>query len=121
MIITPDTDDSLYKIKSYTPGALKINEETYTAPVVISAEKLLTDWQVNTEQPCVEDFYFLDDFKPEVFILGTGATLRFPSRDVLQLFSHLHIGIECMTTAAACRTFSVLVSERRNVAAGLFT
>jgi uncharacterized protein len=34
-------------------------------------------------------------------------------------FYRRNIGVECMTTRAACRTFNVLAGERRNVVAAL--
>lgn len=60
---------------------------------------------------------WLHDAPPEVVLLGTGRAQRFPP---LQLFRDLaarRIGLEAMSTPAACRTFNILLSEGRNVAA----
>jgi uncharacterized protein len=57
--------------------------------------------------------------RPEVVLLGTGARQVFPSPELLMCFHRRGIGIEVMATAAACRTFNVLVSERRKVVAAL--
>ncbi len=58
--------------------------------------------------------------KPEVILLGTGAVQYFPPPDILAALYAQRIGLEVMTTDAACRTFNVLVSEGRAVLAALF-
>ena len=57
---------------------------------------------------------------PGVVLLGTGAEQHFPPSSLLAPLLGQGIGIEVMTTAAACRTFNILVAEGRSVAAGLF-
>ena len=59
-------------------------------------------------------------FKPEVILLGTGLEQTFPEPAVLAALYPARIGLEVMTTDAACRTFNVLVSEERSVLAALF-
>ena len=39
--------------------------------------------------------------------------------EIQQYFTKKHIGVEIMTTGAACRTYNVLLAEGRNVAAAL--
>ena len=55
--------------------------------------------------------------KPEIVIIGTGKTLRFPPPAALAPLRNAHIGFEVMDTAAACRTYNVLLGEGRQVAA----
>lgn len=120
MILTPDTSgNTLYKIKAYTENTITINEEIYSISLVLSTKKIIPHWQANPTQLTIEDFYFLKELRPRIFLLGTGNTLTFPSNIIFQLFSDYHMGLECMSTAAACRTFNVLASEGREVAAGL--
>ncbi len=57
--------------------------------------------------------------KIELFIFGSGARLIFPGKAVRDLFKARNIRLECMNTGSACRTYNVLLSENRNVAAGL--
>jgi uncharacterized protein len=57
--------------------------------------------------------------EPELVIFGSGARLRFPSPALLRNLIGRRIGVESMDTAAACRTYNVLVSERRSVVAAL--
>ena len=56
---------------------------------------------------------------PELVLLGTGAKQQFPPLEVLSRFHRAQIGVEVMDTAAACRTFNILVAEGRHVAAAL--
>ena len=52
-------------------------------------------------------------------ILGTGASQKFPPPATLRPLIEAGIGFEIMDTAAACRTYNILVAEDRNVAAAL--
>jgi uncharacterized protein len=57
--------------------------------------------------------------RPGIVLLGTGSEQRFPPSSLLAPMLTQGIGIEIMTTAAACRTYNILVAEDRPVAAGL--
>jgi uncharacterized protein len=59
------------------------------------------------------------DLNVKVVLLGTGEQLRFPTPDTTRHLVEQGIGVEIMDTAAACRTYNVLVSEGRAVAAAL--
>ncbi len=54
---------------------------------------------------------------PEIVIIGTGNKLRFPPPAALAPLREARIGFEVMDTAAACRTYNVLLGEGRQVAA----
>jgi uncharacterized protein len=59
------------------------------------------------------------DLDPQVIILGTGGTQVFPDQRVYLPALQLGLGVEVMDTGAACRTYNILASEGRKVAAGL--
>ena len=65
------------------------------------------------------DFANLADLVPELVVFGSGARLRFAHPSLLRPLIARRIGIETMDTAAACRTYNVLLSEGRNVVAAL--
>jgi uncharacterized protein len=52
-------------------------------------------------------------------LLGTGVGQIFPSREVRALFRDAGMGLDPMSTGAACRTYNILLGERRPVAAAL--
>jgi uncharacterized protein len=56
---------------------------------------------------------------PEILILGTGERLQFPASALYAELAGRGIGLEVMDTAAACRTYNVLVNEDRPVVAAL--
>ena len=66
---------------------------------------------------------FAEVFSPnndiEILLLGTGAKQHFPPAEIIKSFIENNIALEVMDTGAACRTFNVLVSEDRRVAAAL--
>ena len=57
--------------------------------------------------------------EPELVVFGSGARIRFPSPALLGALMHRRIGLETMDTAAACRTYNVLLTEGRSVVAAL--
>lgn len=57
--------------------------------------------------------------RPEFFLLGVGLQHLFPPAEVMRAFRARRVGLDVMTTGAACRTCNVLLSEGRSFAAGL--
>ena len=57
--------------------------------------------------------------QPELVIFGSGPRLKFVSPALLRALIDRRIGVETMDTAAACRTYNVLVSEGRSAVAAL--
>lgn len=57
--------------------------------------------------------------EPELVLLGTGATLRFPDSTLTRGLGQRGIGVEVMDTPAACRTYNILLQEGRRVVAAL--
>lgn len=60
-------------------------------------------------------FSIMDEI--EIMILGTGEKQKFPSIELQKPFLENNIALEAMDTGAACRTYNILVSEDRRVAA----
>lgn len=120
MQITLDPIHGKFYIKSYTPGQIQINEQVFQHSVILSPTELIENWPPQTSaELSVEHLETILALKPTVVILGTGSKLQFPKENILDVFTKLHIGIEVMDTNAACRTYNVLMSEARNVVAGL--
>lgn len=57
--------------------------------------------------------------EPEFLLLGTGATMAFPPRPLVRAMEQRGIGIEAMDSRAAARTWGMLRSEERWIAAAL--
>lgn len=107
-------------ITHYDAQSIAINRQIYTANLVVMPDSIILDWHaepLNTLSP--QAFLRLAELSPEVVLLGTGTTHRFLHPKLFRHLTEQGIPLECMTTAAACRTYNILMSEGRNVAAAL--
>jgi uncharacterized protein len=108
-------------IRGYSPQEIRIGEQRLTASCIVTADTLITDWEPRSFaelQPAhLEKLLAL---QPELVLLGTGPTQRFPPAAVRAALATRGVGLEIMDLGAACRTFNILVQEERRVAAGLF-
>ncbi len=112
-------------IRSVSKDAIQINDQTWSVTVALTPDEVIADWNAKpVAELREEDFAGLLESQQEnaleLVILGTGAKSRFPSRELMFAFARRGVGLECMSTAAAARTFNVLVSEGRRVAAVLY-
>ena len=87
-------------------------------------DRLINPWQIaaavaSVSALSIADFAVLFELKPELVVFGSGAVFGFPDRRLMAAFADVHIGLEVMDTPAACRTYTVLTSEGRRVAAAL--
>ena len=107
-------------ITAYGQGFVEINNQRYTQNLIVMADKLILDWQA-TDFASLTELHFtaLIELKPEVVLLGTGEKHQFLHPKIVQELTENSIPLECMTTAAACRTYNILMSEGRNIAAML--
>jgi len=107
-------------ITAYSDEYIEINRQRYAQNLIIMPDALIHDWKAASFTDLANaHFKQIADLKPEVVLLGTGATHRFLHPKHYQCLTDNGIALECMTTAAACRTYNILMSEGRNVAAAL--
>jgi uncharacterized protein len=134
MQVNLDNDLSAYTIRGYQPGEIAITPpiqgktdstrpvevEVISGSFVISPRQLIRDWPpMEVEELTSAHMEILAELKPEVILLGTGPKLQFPDIQILAEIHHQQIGIEIMDTAAACRTYNILMTEGRFVVAGM--
>jgi uncharacterized protein len=120
MDLTLDSSNSKYIIRAYEAGKILINEKTFTQSIIVTPNQLIHPWQPQKITELSENhLQAILNLKPQTVLLGTGASWQIIKPDLLVPFYQARIGIEIMDTAAACRTFNVLASEDRNVAAAL--
>ena len=107
-------------VRSVSEAGIEVIDRLCTGPLILSSDRLLEHWDVDSptelSEPHLEPIF---EFRPEVVLLGTGASQIFLSAEVMMAFYRRGIGVEVMTTDAACRTFNVLASEGRNVVAAM--
>ena len=120
MRFAEDKAGGRYRIHAYAPGQVTINEDAFTRSLVVTPDRILADWQPQSfDELQAEHLMRVVELEPEIILLGTGVTLRFPRSELAAPLFDSGIGLEVMDTAAACRTYNVLVSEDRQVAAAL--
>lgn len=120
MPLTLDENNAKYQIKSYQPGSVKINNQIYTKSLIITPTQLFENWPPQSSKDLTAaNFQEILQLQPNILLIGTGEVHEFIP---LEIYGHLlneSIGVEIMSTGAACRTFNALVAENRNVAAAL--
>ena len=107
-------------IRAFNDTSIDINNKTYTESLVIGNHVLVDQWGISHIDDLTDQHWQdLLQHKPEVILVGTGKTLIFPHPSSYALAIKAGTGVEFMDTAAACRTYNVLVSEDRPVIAGI--
>jgi uncharacterized protein len=107
-------------ITGYGEGWVEVNAVRYEQSLVVLPAMLVTDWVVKDfDALTAEHFERIAELKPEVVLLGTGKTHRFIHPKLTRALTEIGISVECMDTAAACRTYNILMAEGRHVAAAL--
>jgi len=133
MRFAPDRDNAAYTIRSYNAQqvsviapagnndeAASVYEVILTHSFIISPQRLVEDWlPENLQELTSAHLQQVADLTPELVILGTGRTLQFPTPALTESLLMKGIGVEIMDTAAACRTYNVLMHEGRHVVAAL--
>lgn len=108
-------------INRFSTGEIIVAGRSYRAPLIVTVDRIVAEWgPPPVASLATEHFAPALALEPEVILLGTGVQQLFPPASVTHAVLSLGVGLEVMTTAAACRTFNVLVSEYRRVAAALF-
>lgn len=120
MKITLQTGPGVNLVRSFTPGELRVGEQVIRTSCLLTADSLLTDWAPQTfSELRVDHFEPVLAQSPEIVLLGSGRKQRFPDRSIMAAVLSRGICLEVMDTAAACRTFNILVAEDRRVVAAL--
>ncbi len=112
MQFNKDEKHGKYVVQRYENGKVTINGVEYRQNLIVSASVLIENWEAKNFSPILS-------LKPVVVILGMGSTLVFPDQAELKVFYENNIGVEIMDSAAACRTFNVLMAEHRNAVLAL--
>ncbi len=107
-------------IFGYGAGFIDVNGTRLVHPVIVTPKTIISPWKVrDIGNPAFDDFSQLIALAPTIVVFGSGSQFRFPAPEILAAFSQARIGFDVMDTGAACRTYNVLMSEGRNVAAAL--
>ena len=119
-----DTGEITLAVPADLRTELNVDPETglclVSESLILTSRQVITEWEPNKLIELTEaHMAMVLNLDPELVLLGTGAKQQFPAIEILATFHRAQIGIEIMDTAAACRTFNILVAEGRHVAAAL--
>lgn len=104
----------------YDTDFVAVNHRHYQSSLIVLPDRLVENWPPQSFAALeAAHFEAILEFSPEIVLLGTGNTLRFPHPRLTEALIRAYIGVEVMDTPAACRTYNILASEGRRVAAAL--
>ena len=113
---------NLKLINGYGENSFRISGERHRGSIILSPHQALA-WHPpgNTNELTVNHIFpHLGTTPPPLFILGVGGAPMAPMINLAVSLKALGIALEVMSTAAACRTWNVLMSEGRDAAAGIY-
>jgi uncharacterized protein len=120
MKLQPDRAEGVNIINAHTPQAVSVNGEAHLISILVPPTGAVIPWGAASLEDLTEaHFERIAQAKPELVVFGSGSKLRFPPPALLRSLMAARIGIETMDTAAACRTYNILVGEGRQVMAAL--
>lgn len=120
MDITPNVPEGRQIIESYGEGGFRISGERYEGSRIVTPDEVF-GWPVSDPYGLSETSLsdILDSRAIEVVLLGCGAKMLLLPRALREAWRSQGLVVEVMDTGAACRTYNVLMTEERRVAAAL--
>ncbi len=116
--LTQPEDTNL--ITAYDDDFIEVNKQRYSNHLIVMPNEIIQDWAIDSfAHLTATHFNNMLELNPEVVLLGTGKTHQFVHPKLTAALIEKGIAVECMTTHAACRTYNILMSEGRHVAAAL--
>jgi uncharacterized protein len=107
-------------VTAYDARGVEINAVRFEHSLSVMPETAPVAWPVDSFDALTpEHFALLDAGQPDVVILGTGARQRFVHPRLTAALARRHVGVECMDSHAACRTYNILMGEGRKVTLAL--
>ncbi|HEY9237334.1 MAG TPA: Mth938-like domain-containing protein [Burkholderiaceae bacterium] len=120
MKLQADRIEGQNAIARHGPGGVLVNGVEHRRSVIVPWAGAVVPWPVDRFEALGEEhFQALVALGPELVIFGSGPKIRFARPGLLKPLIERRIGVETMDTAAACRTYNVLLAEGRSVVAAL--
>lgn len=121
MDVNPIVSAGRQVIEAYRQGHFRISGVDYATSVIVTPERTVPWGRSEGDDTVLADFSAVIDATPpiDVLLIGCGRRTVMLPKAVRDGLREAGIGADTMDTAAACRTYNVLVSENRRVAAAL--
>jgi uncharacterized protein len=95
---------------------IQLPNRTLRASCLIGVERVIERWRpARIEDLELGDLELVFAQGASVVLLAMPAPVTFPAPRIRGAFGERRVGLEVMELGAACRTFNVLVQERRSV------
>ena len=105
-------------ITEHSATFISVNKVQYFNSLILTPEKVIDTWNYS-DYLSLDSLGQLLEHQPEILLLGVGQEHPMINPKKLRPLIDKKCPYELMTTPAACRTFNILVSEGRQVVAGL--
>jgi uncharacterized protein len=119
MKFTQQRADGANLIRRYGADYIQVGEQELRTSCLVSASSVAPWAPRSVDELTADSFAVIFELDPEVVVLATGATQKFPRAALRAEFATRRIGLEVMEIGAACRTYNVLVSEERRAVAAV--
>jgi uncharacterized protein len=109
---------NLNTVTGYGPDHIDVNRVRHAGALILTPDSPVQAWEAGSLADLqAAHFAAVLALGPELVLIGTGATQRFLPPLLTLPLVQARIGFEVMDSAAACRTFNILVAEGRRVVA----
>ena len=112
---------ALHFIRAWEPGRIRVAERWIAGNVIVGPESIIEAWTTIAPSALTEaDLAPALALEPTILLVGLGQERALPDVELMAALGARSVGLEIMSTPAACRTFNVLLQEQRRVVAALF-
>ena len=121
MDVTPLIPADRQFIDSYGPGTFRVSGTLNEGPLLVFPDRTQV-WNATLfAELTLQNFDFVRFAEPavEILLLGSGPKMGLLPSKLRRELRDAGIVVDVMETGAACRTYNVLLSEERRVAAAL--
>lgn len=108
-------------IDAYGNGGFRFADMSHRGSMLCLPSAMIA-WDVTSAETLLPEHFadvLAERDRIDVLLFGTGLRQVFPARELRDAFRAAGMGLEAMSTGSACRTYNVLLAERRRVAAAL--
>ena len=120
MKLHPDQPRQQHIVTACDPGSIAVNGRVLTRSLLLLPDHLDETWGPDAfDTLTAMHLAQVAALSCDVLLIGTGRRQRFPHSELLRPLIEAGRGFEIMDTAAACRTYNILVAEGRLVLAAL--
>lgn len=105
-------------ITAYGDGGFRVSGVRHEGSLIVLADRIIP-WPVSSLDDLERGAFDVLAGTVEVLLIGCGAQMLVSAKAARETLSGLVLSVDVMDTGAACRTYNVLMTEGRPVAAAI--